>query len=226
MRILLVEDDDLLADGLMRALRADGYTLDHVARGDLVMPALEQGQFDVLLLDLGLPGLDGMQALRQLRARRQDVPVIVISARDTLDDRIMGLDAGADDYLVKPFAVDELRARLRARLRRGVEPSREIRRVGDVEIDVHGMTVTRGGEPIPMPRREMTLLLELARHPGRVVTREQLEQALYGWSEEVESNTLEVHVHHLRRKLGSSLIRTVRGVGYCLEAKAAGDSPE
>lgn len=223
MRILLVEDDELLADGLIRALRADGYTLDHVSRGDLVVPALEQGQFGALLLDLGLPGLDGVEALRALRARRQDVPVIIISARDRLDDRIAGLDAGADDYLVKPFSVDELRARLRARLRRGQEPAREIRRVGDVLIDVDGMTVTRDGETVTMPRREMTLLLELARHPGRVITREQLEQALYGWSEEVESNTLEVHIHHLRRKIGGSLIRTVRGVGYCLDIAASGE---
>lgn len=223
MRILLVEDDELLADGLLRALRADGYTLDHVSRGDLVMPALEQGKFDAVLLDLGLPGLDGVEALRVVRTRRHNVPVIVISARDRLEDRIAGLDAGADDYLVKPFAVDELRARLRACLRRGQEPPREIKHLGDVIIDVQGMTVTREGKTVNMPRREMSLLLELARHPGRVVTRDQLEQALYGWSEEVESNALEVHLHHLRRKLGSALIRTVRGVGYCLDVPAAGD---
>ena len=226
MRILLVEDDELLADGLLRALRADGYTLDHVSRGDLVMPALEQGKFDAVLLDLGLPGLDGVEALRVVRARRQNVPVIVISARDRLEDRIAGLDAGADDYLVKPFAVDELRARLRAFLRRGQEPLREIKQIGDVIIDVQGMTVTRDGNTVNMPRREMSLLLELARHPGRVVTRDQLEQALYGWSEEVESNALEVHVHHLRRKLGSALIRTVRGVGYCLDVPAPGEEPQ
>ena len=226
MRILLVEDDELLADGLLRALRADGYTLDHVSRGDLVMPALEQGKFDAVLLDLGLPGLDGVEALRVVRARRQNVPVIVISARDRLEDRIAGLDAGADDYLVKPFAIDELRARLRACLRRGQEPPREIKQVGDVLIDVQGMTVTREGKTVNMPRREMSLLLELARHPGRVVTRDQLEQALYGWSEEVESNALEVHVHHLRRKLGSALIRTVRGVGYCLDVPGPGGATQ
>lgn len=219
MRILLVEDDELLADGLMRALRADGYTLDCVRRGDLVVAALERGGFDAVLLDLGLPGLDGMEALALLRTRHQQVPVLIISARDRLDDRVAGLDAGADDYLVKPFAVDELRARLRARLRRGSEPTRGICRIGDVEIDAQNMTIRRAGETTAVPRREMALLLELARHPGRVITREQLEQALYGWSEEVESNTLEVHVHHLRRKLGADLIRTVRGVGYCLQTE-------
>ncbi|ASK33053.1 response regulator [Alloalcanivorax mobilis] len=222
MRILLVEDDEMLADGLLRALRHDGYTLDHVNRGDLVLPAIDAGQFDLMLLDLGLPGLDGVQALRAVREKHKDVPVIIISARDRLDDRITGLDAGADDYLIKPFAVDELRARLRARLRRGAEPARRTLNLGAVSIDPQAMTVTVGGEVVSMPRREMSLLMTLARQPGRVFTREQLEQALYGWSDEVESNALEVHVHHLRRKLGSDMIRTVRGVGYRLDPGAGG----
>lgn len=216
MRILLVEDDELLANGLARALRHDGYALDHVSRGDQVVAALTNGHFDAVLLDIGLPGLDGLQALRLLRDRRIPVPVIVISARDRLDDRIGGLDAGADDYLVKPFSVDELRARLRARLRRGVEPSRALLEVGDLSIDPDAMTVSSSGEPLRLPRREMALLIELARQPGRVFTRDYLEQALYGWSDDVESNALEVHVHHLRRKIGSEMIKTVRGVGYLL----------
>lgn len=221
MRVLLVEDDELLADGLARALRHDGYTVDHVSRGDQVLAALTDGHFDAVLLDIGLPGLDGLQALRLLRERRMPVPVIVISARDRLDDRIVGLDAGADDYLVKPFSVDELRARLRARLRRGVEPSRALLEVGDLLIDPDAMTISRAGEPLRLPRRELALLVELARQPGRVFTRDYLEQALYGWSDEVESNALEVHIHHLRRKLGSEAIKTIRGVGYMLVAPAA-----
>lgn len=221
MRVLLVEDDELLADGLARALRHDGYTIDHVSRGDQVLAALTDGHFDAVLLDIGLPGLDGLQALRLLRERRMPVPVIVISARDRLDDRIVGLDAGADDYLVKPFSVDELRARLRARLRRGVEPSRALLEVGDLLIDPDAMTISRAGEPLRLPRRELALLVELARQPGRVFTRDYLEQALYGWSDEVESNALEVHIHHLRRKLGSEAIKTIRGVGYMLVTPAA-----
>ena len=221
MRVLLVEDDELLADGLARALRHDGYTVDHVSRGDQVLAALTDGHFDAVLLDIGLPGLDGLQALRLLRERRMPVPVIVISARDRLDDRIVGLDAGADDYLVKPFSVDELRARLRARLRRGVEPSRALLEGGDLLIDPDAMTISRAGEPLRLPRRELALLVELARQPGRVFTRDYLEQALYGWSDEVESNALEVHIHHLRRKLGSEAIKTIRGVGYMLVTPAA-----
>ncbi len=221
MRVLLVEDDELLADGLARALRHDGYTVDHVSRGDQVLAALTDGHFDAVLLDIGLPGLDGLQALRLLRERRMPVPVIVISARDRLDDRIVGLDAGADDYLVKPFSVDELRARLRARLRRGVEPSRALLEVGDLLIDPDAMTISRAGEPLRLPRRELALLVELARQPGRVFTRDYLEQALYGWSDEVESNALEVHIHHLRRKLGSEAIKTIRGGGYMLVTPAA-----
>ncbi|SEF95314.1 two-component system, OmpR family, response regulator BasR [Alcanivorax sp. DSM 26293] len=216
MRLLLVEDDALLADGLQRALRAEGYTVDLVDRGDLVLPALAAGGFELVLLDLGLPGLDGMAALRALRQQDKQIPVIIISARDALDDRITGLDSGADDYLVKPFSAVELIARIRARLRRREAPGSEILTVGDLAIDAARFSVTRGGEPVNLSRREMSVLLQLVRHRGRVLTRDQLEQGLYGWNEDVESNALEVHIHHLRKKLGSGLIRTVRGVGYSL----------
>ncbi len=216
MRLLLVEDDALLADGLQRALRAEGYTVDHIDRGDLVMPALEQGGFELVLLDLGLPGLDGMAALKRLRQQDKQIPVIIISARDALDDRIEGLDCGADDYLVKPFSAVELIARIRARLRRRETPGSETLQIADLEIDPERFTVTRGGQPVSLSRREMSVLLQLVRHRGRVLTRDQLEQGLYGWNEDVESNALEVHIHHLRKKLGSTLIRTVRGVGYSL----------
>lgn len=220
MRLLLVEDDKLLADGLQRALRAEGYTVDHIDRGDLVMPALEAGGFELVLLDLGLPGLDGMAALRTLRQQDKQIPVIIISARDALDDRISGLDSGADDYLVKPFSAIELIARIRARLRRREAPGSEVLKVGELEIDPERFTVTRSGEPVSLSRREMSVLLQLVRHRGRVLTRDQLEQGLYGWNEDVESNALEVHIHHLRKKLGSHLIRTVRGVGYSLSGDA------
>lgn len=218
MRILLVEDDPLLADGLRRALRVDGYTLDWIDRGDQVLSALAVDRFDLVLLDLGLPGLDGMQVLRHLREREHPVPVIILSARDQLEDRIKGLDAGADDYLVKPFELDELRARIRARLRRPGELQAEEIRLGELCIHPDSMEVWYGGEKVALPRREFALLLELARNSGRVMTRERLEGALYGWSDEVESNALEVHIHHLRKKLDAELIKTVRGVGYRLQA--------
>jgi len=216
MRLLLVEDDALLADGLQRALRAEGYTVDHIDRGDLVMPALEDGGFALVLLDLGLPGLEGLAALKALRQQDKQIPVIIISAKDALEDRISGLDSGADDYLVKPFSSMELIARIRARLRRREAPGTETLKIGELEIDAERFLVTLGGEPVNLSRREMSVLLQLERHRGHVLTRDQLEQGLYGWNDDVESNALEVHIHHLRKKLGSGLIRTVRGVGYSL----------
>jgi len=216
MRILLVEDDPLLGDGLQRALRNDHYTVDWVTSGTQVEGALQHDHFDLVLLDLGLPGMDGMEALRRLRASSQPVPVLILSARDQLQDRVAGLDAGADDYLMKPFDMDELRARIRARLRRTVEPPQHRFAVGPLLIDSENFSVLQNDRPVNLSRREFVLLLALARQPGRVLTRDRLEQELYGWSEDVESNALEVHVHHLRKKLGTDLIRTVRGVGYQL----------
>lgn len=214
MRLLLVEDDPLLGDGLQRGLRADGYTVDWVDRGDQVLSALQREHFDLVLLDIGLPGLDGLQVLKKLRGGDSPIPVIVVSARDTLDDRVAGLDGGADDYLTKPFELDELRARIRARLRRGEDIKHEEIQLGELVIRPQSQEIFRNGELINLPRREFTLFLELVRSRGRVLTRERLEQALYGWSGDVESNALEVHIHHLRKKLGSDVIRTVRGVGY------------
>lgn len=157
-----------------------------------------------------------MAALQALRRANHQIPVIIISARDELSDRIVGLDSGADDYLVKPFSAAELVARIRARLRRRETLSSGLICIDDLEIDPERFSVTQGGEPVNLSRREMGVLLQLARHRGRVLTRDQLEQGLYGWNEDVESNALEVHIHHLRKKLGSGLIRTVRGVGYSL----------
>jgi len=216
MRLLLVEDDALLADGLQRALRAEGYTVDHIDRGDLVMPALEDGGFALVLLDLGLPGLEGLAALQALRQQDKQIPVIIISAQDALEARLRGLASGADASLVQPFSSMELIARIRARLRRREAPGTETLKIGELEIDAERFLVTLGGEPVNLSRREMSVLLQLVRHRGHVLTRDQLEQGLYGWNEDVESNALEVHIHHLRKKLGSGLIRTVRGVGYSL----------
>ncbi|MDF1820460.1 MAG: response regulator transcription factor [Alcanivoracaceae bacterium] len=216
MRILIVEDDRSLASGLSRALSADGYTVDVIHEGDQLVPAVSREHFDLVLLDLGLPGLDGVSALRRLRKGEQPVPVIIITARDQLQDRVSGLDAGADDYLVKPFEIDELRARIRARLRRKEGPASRTLVVRDLEIDPDAMVVYRAGEAVALQRREFALLNELASNAGRVLTRDRLEQALYGWTDDVESNALEVHVHHLRKKLGADCIRTVRGVGYTM----------
>lgn len=214
MRLLLVEDDSMLAAGLLRALQAEGYTVDHVDRGELVLAAVRQGGFELLMLDLGLPGMDGMEVLSALRQINRQLPVIIISARDQLDDRLRGLDSGADDYLIKPFAASELVARIRARLRRRTEQASSVLHFADLEIDPERFSVTKAGQPVVLSRREMGVLFQLVRSPGRVFTREQLEQGLYGWSDDIESNALEVHVHHLRKKLGNAVIRTVRGVGY------------
>ena len=216
MRILLVEDDPLLGDGLQRALRHDHYTVDWITSGTQVEGALQHDHFDLVLLDLGLPGMDGMEALRRLRAASQPVPVLILSARDQLQDRVAGLDAGADDYLMKPFDMDELRARIRARLRRTVEPPQHRLALGPLLIDSENFSVVQNDQPVNLSRREFVLLLALARQPGRVLTRDRLEQELYGWSDDVDSNALEVHIHHLRRKLGAEWIRTVRGIGYQL----------
>ncbi|MFN3712559.1 MAG: response regulator [Alcanivoracaceae bacterium] len=216
MRILLVEDDPLLGDGLQRALRTDHYTVDWVQSGAHVESALKQEHFDLVLLDLGLPGMDGMEVLRRLRAAAEPVPVLILSARDKLGDRVAGLDAGADDYLVKPFDLDELRARVRARLRRPADAPVSVIALGPLRIDTDHASVTLDDKPVELSRREFMLLTVLARHAGRVLTRDRLEQEMYGWSDEVGSNVLEVHVHHLRRKLGADLIQTVRGVGYRL----------
>jgi len=204
----------MLAAGLLRALQSEGYTVDHVDRGELVLGAVRQGGFDLLMLDLGLPGMDGLEVLGALRQINRQLPVIIISARDQLDDRLRGLDGGADDYLIKPFAASELVARIRARLRRRTEQASPVLHFADLGIDPERFTVTNAGQTVPLSRREMGVLFQLVRSPGRVFTREQLEQGLYGWSEGIESNALEVHVHHLRKKLGNTVIRTVRGVGY------------
>ena len=219
MRTRLIEDDPSLGSSLQSWLQLDGYAVDWLQRGDQAATALATHDYQCVLLDRGLPGLDGdavLQALRAKGAGQAHLPVILITARDTLADRVQGLDLGADDYLVKPFDLEELSARVRAGLRRGaVQQAPELRH-GEVALDPAAKRVTRAGEPVNVTAREFAVLQALMRRPGHILSRAQLEEALYGWGEEVESNAIEVHVYNLRRKLGSAFIRTVRNQGYGL----------
>ena len=214
MRVLLAEDDPLLGDGLRAGLRQRGFHVDWVRDGEAAERELKAQPYEALVLDLGLPRKDGLAVLAGLRRAGLKLPVLVLTARDAVPDRIAGLDRGADDYVVKPVDLGELAARLRALVRRSHGEARELLRVGDVALDPAARTVQRGGEPVALSTREFDLLETLMLNAGRVLSREQLEQHLYSWGEEVESNAVEVHIHHLRRKLGGELIRTVRGVGY------------
>ncbi|MFZ5841661.1 MAG: response regulator [Pseudomonadota bacterium] len=217
MRLLLAEDDPLLGDGIVTALRRAGYSVDWFRDGAAVGPAMQSEHFDLVILDLGLPRLDGLEVLRQLRKRGDTTPVLILTARDEISDRVTGLDAGADDYLGKPFSLEELLARLRALQRRRGGRAENLIEHGALSVDPSGHRVSIDGEPVTLPRREFALLLALLENRGSILSREQLEQTLYSWAEEVGSNTIEVHVHHLRKKLGNDLIRTVRGIGYTID---------
>jgi two-component system response regulator QseB len=217
MRLLLVEDEPALGEGLRLALRQEGYTVDWLQDGASAAHALLSEDFDLLVLDLGLPRLSGIQVLQQLRKSGSALPVLILTARDATEDRIAGLDAGADDYLIKPFDLDELKARLRALLRRSAGRAELRIEHAGVSLDPSTQQVSYQGKAVPMTPKEYLLLHELLSQPGKVLTRERLAQSLYGWDEEAESNTLEVHIHHLRKKLFNNLIRTVRGVGYLVE---------
>ncbi|PSJ22495.1 DNA-binding response regulator [Halomonas sp. ND22Bw] len=226
MRILLVEDDPSLASGIRLALKPEHYTVDILGDGIEALNALrDEEPFDAVILDLGLPRLDGIDLLTRLRRGGHRVPVLVLTARDGIEQRIQGLDAGADDYLTKPFEVDELKARLRALLRRSQGlVSSELRHRG-VVLDPENRRVTYQGQPVTLSRREFTLLQEFLSHPGHAFTRDTLARLLYGWDEDVESNAIEVHVHHLRRKLAPELIRTLRGIGYIMDKAPADEAP-
>jgi DNA-binding response OmpR family regulator len=216
MRILLAEDDPLLGDGLRAGLKQVGFQVDWVRDGRAAERELRAQPYAAAVLDLGLPLQDGMDVLAAVRAAGVPVPVLVLTARDAVPDRIRGLDLGADDYVVKPVDLHELAARLRALVRRAHGQPQECLSAQDVVLDPAAHTVRKAGEPVALSSREFDLLHALMLNPGRVLSREQLEQRVYGWGQEVESNAVEVHVHHLRRKLGSSLVQTVRGVGYML----------
>jgi DNA-binding response OmpR family regulator len=214
MRLLLVEDDRMIGESLRSALRSSGYAVDWVRDGRAADAALSSERFDLVLLDLGLPQRDGITVLQALRARGDRTPVIIVSARDTPASRVLGLDEGADDYVVKPFGLDELLARIRAVVRRHTGRAEPLLTVDAVTLDPSTREVRRDGVPLALSAREYAVLEALMQRPGAILSRAQLEDRLYGWGEELESNAISVYVHQLRRKLGEGFIHTVRGVGY------------
>lgn len=217
MRILLAEDDMLLGDGIRAGLALEGDTVDWVTDGQAAQAALETDPFDLVVLDIGLPRRSGLEVLAALRKCGNATPVLILTARDKVTDRVTGLDTGADDYLTKPFDLDELLARVRALTRRSTGRAQPQLEHNDLRVDPATHRVTLAGQPVDLAPREYALLRLLLENMGKVLSRNRLEQALYGWDGDVESNAIEVHIHHLRRKLGSSLIRTVRGIGYGID---------
>jgi two-component system response regulator QseB len=214
MRVLLVEDDRMIAEAVRTALGQDGHVTDWMADGAAALTALSNSRFDIVLLDLGLPRKDGLTVLKQLRERGDVTPVIIITARDDVRSRVAGLDTGADDYLVKPFDLDELAARMRAAQRRSAGRGDPVLEHGDIRVNCATREVHKAGAAVPLSAKEFAVLEALLLRPGAVLSRAQLEDRLYGFGESVESNAVEVYVHSLRRKLGSDAIRTRRGAGY------------
>lgn len=214
MRVLLVEDDLMIGESVRKGLMQDGFAVDWVEDGLAAEVALDAHAYDLMLLDLGLPRKSGLEVLKSIRRKGVNLPVLVATARDAVADRVEGLDAGADDYLVKPFDLDELAARIRALLRRAAGRSDPVMRHRGIELDPAARAVTRDGQSIPLSARELALLQAFMDRPGTVYSKAQLEEKLYGWGGEVESNTVEVYIHALRKKLGADFIQNVRGVGY------------
>lgn len=217
MRILLVEDDELLGDGVRHGLIQYGYTVDWIKDGQSAQQAIMSENFDLVILDVGLPKRSGLEVLRTIRGKNLTTPVIILTAHETVEDRVKGLDAGADDYMVKPFDLEELTARIRAIQRRTTARAEPILTFGNITLDPASHSIFRDGELMNISRREYALLYKLLENVGRVISREQLTQTLYGWGDEVDSNALEVHIHNLRKKFGTDFIRTIRGVGYMIE---------
>lgn len=220
MRILIAEDDQVLADGLQRSLRATGAAVDYVASGSQADAALmTHSEFDLLILDLGLPGLHGFEVLRNLRARGSKMPVLILTAADSIEERVRGLDLGADDYMAKPFALSELEARVRALSRRGMASASNLIKHGELIYDQSGRVATLNGKMVDLSARELGLLEVLLQRVGRLVSKDQLVEHLCEWGEEISNNAIEVYIHRLRKKIecGSIRIATVRGLGYCLE---------
>lgn len=222
MRVLLVEDDGMIGESVRTALRQSGFAVDWVRDGEAADATLASERFDVVLLDLGLPRRDGIDLLKTLRGRGDRTPVIVLSARDALASRVGGLDAGADDYLLKPFELDELLARMRAVMRRHDGRAASAVQVDDVVLDAATKQVSCAGVPVPLSAREFALLEALMARPGAILSRAQLEDRLYGWGDQIDSNAISVFIHQLRRKLGEDFIQTVRGVGYYVGAPRSG----
>lgn len=222
MRVLLVEDDTMIGESIRTGLRHDGYVVDWVQDGRAAEIAIESEPYALVLLDLGLPRKDGLAVLASLRNRKERVPVLILTARDAVSDRIKGLDAGADDYLVKPFDLDELAARIRAVIRRNAGRAEPLLSHGTLSLNPATHEVSHHGSQIPVSVREFALLQALLARPGAALSRAQLEERLYGWGEEVESNAVEVHIHNLRKKLGDNVIRTVRGIGYAIAGEDEG----
>ena len=216
MKILLVEDDELIASRLQLALGRLRHRVEWSADGQQAQRLLDTEDFDLVILDLGLPGKDGFDILGHLRLAGSAVSVLILSARDGIKDRVKGLDLGADDYLTKPFDLDELLARVRVLERRRMSSANHVLENGRLALDLNAMTVTWDNQPVELPRREWMLLRLFVENPQRVYTRSQIEDALYGWSEGTESNAIDVHVHHLRKKITPDLIKTIRGIGYRL----------
>lgn len=214
MRLLLVEDDPMIGESVRQGLRQDGFSVDWVRDGSAAETVLRNEVYDLVLLDLGLPKKQGLDVLKSLRAKGNRIPVVIVTARDAVPDRIAGLDSGADDYIVKPFDLDELAARVRAVLRRQAGRAEPVIEHGGVRLNPSTHEASVNGEPLILSAREFALLQALLDRPGAVLSRGQLEEKLYGWEEEVESNTIEVYIHSLRKKLGADFIKNVRGVGY------------
>jgi two-component system, OmpR family, response regulator QseB len=216
MRVLLVEDDEFLGDGVRNGLTQYHYTVDWVKDGQSAQQAVVSENFDIVVLDIGLPHKSGIEVLKTMRSRNIATPVVILTARETVEDQVLGLDAGADDYVVKPFDLGALCARMRALLRRTASRVEPVLAYGSISLDPASHTVHVNGELINISRREFTLLQKLLENAGRVLSREHLTSTLYGWGDDVDSNALEVHIHNLRKKFGTKLIRTIRGVGYMI----------
>lgn len=219
MRLLLVEDDEILGDGLAAGLTMEGYAVDWLTNGALADEALKMNCYELVVLDLNLPDMDGLSVLRALRARKDETPVLVLTAKDTIPDRVEGLDGGADDFVIKPFELDEVCARLRALARRNEGRSTPTIEYKGIVLDPASRQVTFNDEKVELSQKEFEILSFLMGNIGRVVSRARLEESLYSWSSDIESNTVEVHIHYLRKKLESGIIRTVRGVGYIIDSE-------
>ncbi|MDO9140376.1 MAG: response regulator [Methylobacter sp.] len=217
MRLLLVEDDEILGEGLVEGLKMEGYAVDWLTNGKLADEALKVNSYELVVLDLNLPDMEGLDILKALRARKDETPVMVLTAKDTVPDRVLGLDSGADDFVIKPFELDEVCARLRALARRNEGRSVPTIEYKGIVLDPASHQVTWNDEKVDLSQKEFEILSFLMSNIGRVISRARLEESLYSWDSDVESNTVEVHIHHLRKKLDPSIIRTVRGVGYIID---------